>query len=214
MRSVTTVPAQGAWSPSAHTPGACPPGVLTASSRRRTLLLRSLGLGAGLLASPGVWTLAAAQGAPHPPADRSAASVRPTVLTVSGRLRKPGPEGRIDLDMAALAALPQQAFSTRTPWFDRPRRFSGPLLRDVLVLAGAQGDRLRLWALNDYRVDLPFSDAQRYDVLLARLLDGQPMRVRDKGPLFVIYPFDQVPDLHDVSYYSRSAWQLRTIEVL
>jgi hypothetical protein len=83
----------------------------------------------------------------------------------------------------------------------------------VLAAAGAQGSVLRLVALNDYRVDMPFDDAQRYDVMLARLLDGRPMAVRDKGPLFVIYPFDTVPELRSATYYSRSAWQLRTIDV-
>jgi hypothetical protein len=40
------------------------------------------------------------------------------------------------------------------------------------------------------------------------------MAVRDKGPLFVIYPFDARPELRGAVYYSRSAWQLRTIDVL
>ncbi len=139
---------------------------------------------------------------------------QPVVLTLTGRLRKPGPHGRVDFDMPTLAALPQHSFRTRTPWFAQPRTFSGPLLRDVLATAGAQGSGLRLTALNDYSVDMPFDDPQRYDVVLARLLDGQPMGVRDKGPLFVIYPFDHADGLHNVIFYSRSAWQLRTIDVL
>jgi hypothetical protein len=68
-------------------------------------------------------------------------------------------------------------------------------------------------ALNDYWVELPFDDAQRVDVILARLIDDRPMAVRDKGPLFMIYPFDERPDLRNPVYYNRSAWQLRTIEV-
>jgi hypothetical protein len=60
---------------------------------------------------------------------------------------------------------------------------------------------------------MPFDDAQRHDVIVARLLDDKPMAVRDKGPLFVIYPFDARPELRNAIYYSRSAWQLRTIEV-
>ena len=135
------------------------------------------------------------------------------VLTVSGRVRNPNEGALAQFDMAMLAALPQQSFSTRTPWYAQPRRFGGPLLRDVLKAAGASGTALRLIALNDYRVEMPFDDTQRYDVLLARLLDDQPMTVRDKGPLFAIYPFDARPELRSAVYYSRSAWQLRTIEV-
>ncbi len=55
--------------------------------------------------------------------------------------------------------------------------------------------------------------ALRRDVLVARLLDDRPMAVRDKGSLFVIYPFDARPELRSALYYGRSAWQLRTIDV-
>ena len=138
----------------------------------------------------------------------------PVVLTVSGRVRQVNQGASAHFDMAMLEAIQQQSISTKTPWFAQARRFTGPLLRDVLALAGAHGSMLRLIALNDYRVDMPMDDAQRHDVLLARLIDDKPMTVRDKGPLFVIYPFDSKPELRSAVYFSRSAWQLRTIEVL
>jgi hypothetical protein len=137
----------------------------------------------------------------------------PVVLTVRGRVSRPNAGDRADFDMAMLAALPQREFSTRTPWFNEARRFTGPLLRDVLAAAGAQGRTALLIALNDYRVEMPLEDAERYDVLVARLLDGRPMAVRDKGPLFVIYPFDARAELRSAAYHARSAWQLRTIDV-
>ena len=136
------------------------------------------------------------------------------LLTVGGRVRNTNDGRRAQFDMAMIEALSQQTVVTRTPWFSKARRFTGPLLRDLLSAAGAQGTMLRLVALNDYQVDMPFDDAQRHDVIVARLLDDKPMSVRDKGPLFVIYPFDARPELRSAIYYSRSAWQLRTIEVL
>lgn len=135
------------------------------------------------------------------------------VLTLSGRLRSPNDGVLAQFDMAMLERLPQTRFSTRTPWYAQAREFTGPLLRDVLRAAGAHGTQLRAMALNDYRVDIPFDDAQRFDMIVARLLDGAPMAVRDKGPLFVVYPFDAAPELRNAVYYSRSAWQLRSIEV-
>jgi hypothetical protein len=136
------------------------------------------------------------------------------VLSLTGRVRQANQGARADFDMGMLEALPQQTLTTRTPWFAQARRFTGPLLRDVLAAAGAHGTALRLLALNDYRVDMPMDDAQRHDVVVARLIDGQAMAVRDKGPLFVIYPFDARAELRSAVYYSRSVWQLRTIEVL
>ena len=135
------------------------------------------------------------------------------LLKVSGQVRNSKPATATVFDMAALERLPQQSFSTRTPWYAQPRKFTGPLLRDVLDAAGAQGTLLRAVALNDYWVDIPFDDIQRYDVLLARLLDDKPMTVRDKGPLFIIYPFDQRNELRNARYYSRCAWQVKAIEV-
>lgn len=137
----------------------------------------------------------------------------PVLLTISGKILSPNDGTLAQFDMAMLEKLPQTSFSTRTPWYAQPRKFTGPLLRDVLREAGAQGTLLRARALNDYRVDIPVEDAQRFDLIVARLLDDQPMAVRDKGPLFTIYPFDAREELRNAVYYSRSAWQLRTIEV-
>jgi hypothetical protein len=137
----------------------------------------------------------------------------PVVLTLSGRVRMPNDGGLAQFDMAMLERLPQASFTTKTPWYAQARKFTGPLLRDVLAAAGATGITLRAIALNDYWVEIPFDDAMRHDMIVARLIDDKPMAVRDKGPLFVIYPFDAQPELRNPIYYSRSAWQLRTIEV-
>ena len=131
------------------------------------------------------------------------------ILTIES---KPGGR-KFDFDMAMLEKLPQRSFATRTPWYPAPRTFTGPLLRDVLAAAGASGTQLRLIALNDFKVGMPVSDTKKFDVIVACLLDGQPMAVREKGPLFVIYPYDSSAELQSELYFGRSAWQLRTIEV-
>lgn len=141
----------------------------------------------------------------------------PVVLSFTGRVRSPNaganPGIRADFDMAMLERLPQTSFTTRTPWYAQARKFTGPLLRDLLAAAGANGSTLRLVALNDYWVEIPVEDTALHDVIVARLLDDKPMAVRDKGPLFVIYPFDSSPELRNPVHYGRSAWQLRTIDV-
>jgi hypothetical protein len=37
--------------------------------------------------------------------------------------------------------------------------------------------------------------------------------VREKGPLVIIYPFDDQPELRSALRYSRAIWQLRSIEI-
>ena len=56
-------------------------------------------------------------------------------------------------------------------------------------------------------------DAQEHGVILARLLDDQPMPLRDKGPLFIMYPFDSQTKLRSSIYYSRSIWQLKSLDI-
>lgn len=135
------------------------------------------------------------------------------VLSLSGRisLRNRGDEADFDLDM--IAALPQHSFQTRTPWDKLPRKFSGPLLRELLNAVGAQGRTLQAVALNDYKVMIPVEDAQRFDVIVCHRVDDQPMRVRDRGPLFIVYPFDSHTELQNPRYFSRSIWQLRRLDV-
>ncbi len=136
------------------------------------------------------------------------------LLTLTGKVRETNRGSAAVFDMAMLERLPQASFSARTPWYPQARKFTGPLLRDVVAAAGGYGSQLRAVALNDYRVDLPLADTQRYGLLLARLLDDKPMAVRDKGPLFIIYPFDQHAELRNPVFYSRCAWQLKAIELL
>ena len=56
-------------------------------------------------------------------------------------------------------------------------------------------------------------DATRHDVIVARLMNNRPMRVREKGPLFIVYPFDTKAELRSELYYNRAAWQLTALHI-
>ena len=165
------------------------------------MLIRRLFLAAALMGA----LLPAAQAL-----DKPAGKV---VLTVNGKVTKTNAPAKAEFDMAMLAVLPQHSFTTLTPWYKEPRKFTGPLLRDVLAAAGASGKVIKAVALNDYKAELPVEDTQKYDVVLARLMDDKPMLVRDKGPLFIIYPFDTDETLRSERYFNRSAWQLKILEI-
>jgi hypothetical protein len=141
------------------------------------------------------------------------ASASPIVLTVSGQVSPSNPEGRAEFDLAMLDALPQKETVTATPWHDKAHSFTGPTLSSVLDAAGATGDTLRIVALNDYAADMPMEDPQTIPVILATRIDGKEMSVRDRGPIFVIYPFDDQPELFNEVYFNRSVWQVMSIEV-
>lgn len=135
------------------------------------------------------------------------------VLTISGKIAEKNAGDKARLDMKMIAALPQHSFTTNTPWYDKPVKFTGPLLRDVLAAVKASGTTIHAVAINDYKITIPMADATRYPLIVARLLNDAEMAVRDKGPLFVVYPFDSSPELRSSTYYERSIWQLKALEV-
>lgn len=141
-----------------------------------------------------------------------APSSRP-VLTVSGKIAVKNAGNTARFDMKMIKALPQHSFTIRTPWFDKPVKFTGPLLADLLAAVKAHGTTLSAVAINDYRIDIPMTDVQRYKVIVAHQLDDKSMAVRDKGPLFVVFPFDTAAELRTSTYYERSIWQLKALGV-
>lgn len=138
---------------------------------------------------------------------------QPVILTIDGAIGVHNAKGAVQFDTAMIDALPVHSFRSRTPWFSQPVTFSGPRLRDVLDAVAAKGETLHMMALNDYAVDIPFDDAVRFEPLLARRVDGKVIGVREKGPLFLIYPFDDRPETRTEVFYSRSIWQLTRITV-
>ena len=114
---------------------------------------------------------------------------------------------------SALESLPQRTIRTKTPWTDGVPDFSGPLVSNVLSAAGRGGRILHCVALNDYAVDIPIEDIERYRAILAMKQDGKVMSTREKGPLWVIFPWSGNPALWTESYFSRSIWQLKEIEL-
>ena len=135
------------------------------------------------------------------------------VLTVTGKIgvKNAGETARFDMKM--LKALPQHSFTTRTPWYDRPVKFTGPLLADVLAAVKASGTSVSAVAVNADTIKIPVADATAHRAIVARLLDDKPMPVREKGPLFVVYPFDDSATLRSSVYYERSIWQLKALGI-
>lgn len=135
------------------------------------------------------------------------------VLTLSGKVAEKNTPNGAEFDMAMLEALPQKTFTTKTSWDRQAMKFSGPLLRDVLAAAKAQGTTLKAIAVNDYSTSIPASDADQFDMVLAHHMNGQPIPPRTKGPLFIVYPYDSKPELKAEIYQDRSVWQLTKIVV-
>lgn len=116
----------------------------------------------------------------------------------------------------AIAALPWAEIHTHTRWAEGNHVFRGPLLTEILKASGITREDLAgkvfvMMALNDFRIEVPISDAWDYGPILAREMNGQIMSVRQKGPLWFVYPRDTFPELQASAYDDRWIWQLSEI---
>ncbi len=136
------------------------------------------------------------------------------LLTVSGAITNTNADGVAIFDLNMLASLRPTEFSTSTIWTDEPHTFTGIELHEVLDLIGVEGTILRATALNDYAVDIPISDAVEGGPIIAYLFDGKTMSTREKGPLWIVYPYDLDERYQTEQIYSRSIWQLDRLEIL
>ena len=131
----------------------------------------------------------------------------PVLLTVTG-LGDP-----VTFDLAGLEALEQETFETTTIWTEGVQTFTGVPLAAMMAELGIEDGTLEAMAINDYAVEIPVSDAVEGGPIVAYLLNGEEMSVRDKGPLWIVYPYDANPDYQSEVTYSRSIWQLDRIAV-
>lgn len=133
-----------------------------------------------------------------------------TILSVFSNCDEPNPH---EFSRLGLTSLSQATIVTSTPWIDGRTRFEGPRLGDVLDLVGGDGEELEVIALNGFRARIPVSDIRAYKPILALKENGQFMKIRNRGPLFIVFPFDDYPSINNEIYFSRSVWQVREIHV-
>ena len=135
------------------------------------------------------------------------------ILIVEGDIRSTNSAGRAQFDRAMLGMLGSHHIFTSTPWTDGVIDFEGVLISDVLAAVDAQGTALEATALNDYKVKIDVADLQKYPVIIAMSADGKPLTRRDKGPLWVIYPLDDYPEIEHMGKLWNMIWQLNRIVV-
>lgn len=141
---------------------------------------------------------------------------RPTgsvILTVTGAIENTNADGAAEFDRTMLEALPQGTIVTHTPWDEGEVRYEGVLAKAVMEAVGATGTEALAVALNDYKATVPLADFEAHDVILAYRRDGDDLTIRTKGPLFIVYPFDDKPGLLDELILHRSVWQLKSLDV-
>jgi hypothetical protein len=123
-------------------------------------------------------------------------------------------QNQVELSLEELDALDQSDFTTTTIWTDGDIRFSGVSLKHLLESVGAQGKNINMIALNDYQVTMAFDDLEADAPIVATRMNGEPMSVRDKGPYWVVFPYDSHRKYRTEPVYALSIWQLSRLEIV
>jgi len=136
------------------------------------------------------------------------------VLTVSGDIAATNVDDTAQFDVDMLMSLDPVTIKTTTIWTEGEQTFEGVALKTLLERLDVTTGTILATAINDYTVEIPVADAVDGGPIVAYLLDGDTMSVRDKGPLWIVYPYDASADYRSEVIYSRSIWQLDRLEIV
>lgn len=135
------------------------------------------------------------------------------ILTVSGDIAVRNQDDSAVFDLEMLRALGEVSFATTTPWTDGVQEFTGVSLAALVKALGVTEGSIKATAINDYAIDIPVADAVEGGPILAYMQNGEAMPVREKGPLWLVYPYDLNEAYQAEVIFSRSIWQLVRLDV-
>ena len=135
-------------------------------------------------------------------------------LEVTGKAVSKPANHAYNFTEAAFLDLPQVVVTTTTEWAPKSK-YAGPELKTVLHSVGADGklNSIRVFATDNYEVDIPVSDLETYHPILAYSQNGKPLTVETLGPILLVYPRDQYPELMKITGQAKYVWMACRIEV-
>lgn len=174
------------------------------------LAIALAGCGAGAGAPSANRPAVLATNAPSVPKLNVPAPAKP-ILTLLGGISVNNGPAKLDLDLSALATLPQKTISVYEPFLKARRSYSGVLMSDLLAASGvgASAKKVHLVALDDYAVDLDVSVLNAGDVLLASREEGKEIPIAEGGPIRIIFA-DGLPQAKITDLW---IWSVRTMEI-
>lgn len=151
-----------------------------------------------------------------PAAPLWAGSADPTPETIVMMVTYEDGSGREmrELTLGEVMELPVSGFETTTVWTEGVQRFEGVWLEDLIAHLGLSEGTLELSALNEYLVDFEADEIPGSKALVAYRHNGKLMSAREKGPLWIVYPYDDGPEFQTELTLMSSIWQLDRIIAL
>ncbi|MCE7988344.1 MAG: hypothetical protein DYG89_44870 [Caldilinea sp. CFX5] len=136
------------------------------------------------------------------------------LLTVTGKIKNVNHEDAIQMDRTTIEAVGLVEYTVTDPFEQRPIRYRGVLMRDLLNLWQVADDATiaQLTALNDYKIDIPLDEFRQYPILFALQADGVYMEPDYRGPAMIVYPVDQY-QFEPLAVQRKWIWQIKAINI-
>ncbi|WP_284381234.1 hypothetical protein [Litoribrevibacter albus] len=135
------------------------------------------------------------------------------IVEVSGAITVTNADDMAIIDRDVINNLPRKSITTSSHITEVPVTYSGPLFTDLLTLLGSKGRTVVVIAWDDYLAEISVDDLDKYGVILADSENGKQLTLSDRGPLYVVFPFSDFPEIRNDLYYNKSVWQIKAIEV-
>ncbi len=136
------------------------------------------------------------------------------MLTITGKVGTTNSDNAIVMDRATVEQAGVVEYTVTDPYEERPVRYQGVLMRDLLALwqVPADAETVQMVALNDYTIDIPLQDFYDYPVLFALQADGEYMEPDYRGPAMLVYPVDTY-EFDPMMVQRKWIWQIKAITI-
>ena len=92
-----------------------------------------------------------------------------------------------EFDLPMLEALGTHNIEVVHKTWSDAHTFSGPYLKDVLKAVGWDGEQITTLALDGYGTKIDKATLEKYNWILATRIDGKPIGIGHKGPLWLLF---------------------------
>ena len=136
------------------------------------------------------------------------------VLAISGLVAAKNGDDALSFDIPTLERLGLVEYSVNDPWLKDTFTYTGVLMSDLLKYAGTfhTAQSVHIVALDDYQVDIPIADIDKWPILLATRSNGEYLSVDNFGATKIIYPYGS-HSIDKTSHNDLWIWSLKSMEV-
>lgn len=135
------------------------------------------------------------------------------MLTITGNIgeKNAGENYEFTLDDLKANAIKQ---SVTDPWVKQKDEYTGIALQKILEITKAEGaTTLTLICKDGMKVDVAAKDVKEYPIMLAFEIEGKAIDEKGGGPVKVVYPYDDYPELEQMYSHDQWAWYIEKVEI-